>query len=294
MKRGGRKRGRAAGASGAGGAPAQMAWRGLGRAAGAASAAGACEAVPSDDCSYGTVQFWDERYLRSEETFEWYRSFSALAGLIAAVADREDRVLIAGCGNSSLAADMCAGGFRRIVCSDWSRVVIDQMQERFAGLGVQWTLADMTDAPFEDGQFDVVIDKAMLDCVLCSPAGGGAAGQVLREAGRLLRPGGAYVLVSRGPPEERLALLEREDLRGAGRRAWDVQVHAVAKPAAGRPCGPGGPGGPDPRDPTGFYYVYVCRKGGGGGGRGAGAGAWATARARVRAWASAWGCAVCD
>ena len=50
---------------------------------------------------------------------------------------------------------------------------------------------------FKDGQFDYVIDKAVLDSVICGPNPINVSEQMLTEIHRVLKPTGAYICISR-------------------------------------------------------------------------------------------------
>ena len=54
---------------------------------------------------------------------------------------------------------------------------------------------------FDDGQFDVIIDKACFDAVLCGDNTGPNSEAFLNEAHRVLNPTGIYINVSYGIPE---------------------------------------------------------------------------------------------
>ena len=86
---------------------------------------------------YGNPSYWDERYsARNMESFDWYQNYNLLQPilkpLLSTSADFE--ILIPGCGNSPLAAQMSNEGFRNITCIDGSTVVIQQMQERYQNM----------------------------------------------------------------------------------------------------------------------------------------------------------------
>ena len=61
---------------------------------------------------------------------------------------------------------------------------------------------------FPDASFDAVIDKAMLDSLLCGEASTANTGRYVGEVARTLKPGGVYIIVSFGTPENRLSYLE--------------------------------------------------------------------------------------
>ncbi len=56
---------------------------------------------------------------------------------------------------------------------------------------------------FEDDQFELVLDKALFDCLLCGESTAKNVTKHLNEVHRVLKPGGVYLVVSFGAPEQR-------------------------------------------------------------------------------------------
>ena len=104
---------------------------------------------------------------------------------------------------------------------------------------------DCRELAFDDGSFDVVLDKALFDVVLCGAANLSSVSLMTAEAYRVLRPGGSYVVVSHAPPRTRLGYLERPEYD------WTVAVLPIPKPPVSRA----------PPRADDVYYAYVCRKG---------------------------------
>ena len=90
------------------------------------------------------------------------------------------------------------------------------MQQRNGHLpGMEWLAMDATDmSRFEDGSFDIVIDKATADAVICMEKGEQQVETMLKEACRVLRPKGVFVLVSAQPKVQQLAQEEALDWKG--------------------------------------------------------------------------------
>ena len=76
---------------------------------------------------------------------------------------------------------------------------------------------------FPDASFDAVIDKATLDSLLCGENSTVNTGKYVGTVARLLKPGGVFIIVSFGTPENRLSYLE-------GDYGWQVTVHSIPKP----------------------------------------------------------------
>ena len=222
---------------------------------------------------YGRADFWDERYFKNCEPFEWYHDYHALSGLLAEFCEKDMHILLIGCGASEMAADMYDDGYKSIMNLDISRVVIDEMQTRYADItrgagkkkkkkkkgrkamadvplmvfaedlgGVQWRQGDATDlsAVFDNQIFDVVIDKALLDAVYCSKIPSRAVREYLQEMDRIVKSTGLFFCVSFGLPENRLDMLENTDDESEDWLAWEVEVLVAASRdgVAGRPPKP--------------------------------------------------------
>ena len=105
---------------------------------------------------------------------------------------------------------------------------------------------------YPDASFDAVVDKATLDSILCGENSTANSGRYVKEVARVLKPGGVFIIVSFGAPENRLSYLE-------GEYGWSVTVSAIPKPsisAAGL--------AEASHDPSQSHYVYVARKEGSG------------------------------
>lgn len=66
---------------------------------------------------------------------------------------------------------------------------------------------------FDAGSFDLVIDKATTDTMLCSGHAYMNVAKMLAQVHRVLKLGGTYVLVSTGDPKERLLHLQRNHVQ---------------------------------------------------------------------------------
>jgi hypothetical protein len=79
-----------------------------------------------------------------------------------------------------------------------------------------------------------VIDKALLDAVLCGEDALGRAGSMVKEMHRVLKPGGTYIVISYGPPATRLGYLTQDGTN------WHPTVIEIPRPriSASR-AGPG-------------------------------------------------------
>lgn len=108
----------------------------------------------------------DDRYTRedpSSEGYDWFKSYSdpELSRLLNLhIPVKSSRIIMLGCGNSTLGAEMYEDGFENILNLDYSPVVIEMMKGMHGRKeGLELVVGDIMDLKFEDGSFDVAIDK---------------------------------------------------------------------------------------------------------------------------------------
>ena len=190
----------------------------------------ACEPFvdPRLSRNYADKKFWDERYScnkETDDTDEWLVGYADIEQVLkpqllaltanvatptasgrdlrsrrgAAAANGRPQLLMLGCGDSQFSSDLYDAGFPHITNIDISAVCIEMMRGREAKRRpeMKWAVADCTDlSQFADGTFDVVIDKTMLDALCCSAEAVDLVPKMLKEVGRVLAKGGAYILIS--------------------------------------------------------------------------------------------------
>ena len=182
---------------------------------------------------YATESYWAARYaaVGAGDVFEWFLSFDDLQPLLSFV-KRRSAVLDLGCGTSRLLCDMREAGYAgRLVGVDCAAAALRSVKERSEACHVELVEADATTlAPFADATFDVVVDKGTVDALISGDAA--AATEACAAAGRVLKRGGRFVVVSHRRPDGDDAWLEAV-LAGLAEvdAAWRVDAHASAGPA---------------------------------------------------------------
>jgi SAM-dependent methyltransferase len=135
------------------------------------------------------------------------------------------RVLDVGCGHGLYSLDLARRGATLIGC-DLDRGALSNAQASSQGLGLDgragFLVADGTELPLPEGEFDLVV----CNCVLEHIADDGAA---LAAMSRVLRPGGMlYLTVDSAAPDLALGFLQ--DLPEAI-KAWLLRPRVLAAPS---------------------------------------------------------------
>ena len=206
--------------------------------------------------AYGKKSYWDERYSRegASASFDWYGRFAHFKPVLQPYLKKSDFILVLGCGSSRVAEELYNSEFTSVANVDFSSVVIKQMAERHAEkTTLTWKVMDVTEKLDANGNFDVCIDKACLDCVLCADSSTNAVANALYNVIRALKPSGIFLLISHWGPEKWLGYLEVDAYN------WRISVHAVTRPVLGVTQGEDR-GDAGAVDPSAVHYVYVCEK----------------------------------
>mmetsp|Transcript_2712 Transcript_2712/g.4075 ORF Transcript_2712/g.4075 Transcript_2712/m.4075 type:complete len:270 (+) Transcript_2712:95-904(+) len=208
----------------------------------------------SDHCQYGKIHFWDERYSKDPEPFEWFYPYTTFKDIINDYVAKEAHIMYAGCGNSFFMEDMVDDGFEDITGVDFSRVVIDGMKIRCKDYPeIKLVTANMQDSNLPEKSFDCIIDKGLLDAILCNLKGEEAVQNYVSEVERLLTPDGLFICISYGEPEDRLKYLEIYDIDSPLFTPWYTDVIGIQKPLENDWEEL------DPDDPASMYFIYLCR-----------------------------------
>ena len=81
---------------------------------------------------YGKTEYWDERYTRDPEPFDWYQRWSGIRDIVTEyLKSKSANILNVGCGNSRLSEEMYEDGYTQIMNVDYSLVAIKAMQEKY-------------------------------------------------------------------------------------------------------------------------------------------------------------------
>ncbi|GAA6018683.1 hypothetical protein JCM11491_001259 [Sporobolomyces phaffii] len=197
------------------------------------------------NAQYGTREYWDERYSKEADdaSFDWFKTYAEIQHLINRfVPSRTARIVMLGCGNSTLSRDLYDDGYTTIQNLDYSEVVIDKMKKLHGDERPEmtWTVGDIRKLPFADASVDVCLDKGTMDAMMTGvddvwnpqPEIVADVKAEVDEVIRVLKPTGVFLYLTFGQPHFR-----RQHLNRLG---WKLDILEVGE---------------------GFsYYFYVLRR----------------------------------
>ncbi|EAU90311.1 hypothetical protein CC1G_08993 [Coprinopsis cinerea okayama7 len=201
--------------------------------------------LPKKNEEYSSKEYWNQRYAQEEEesSFDWFKTYADIVDIIhELIPEKSSRILMLGCGNSKLSEEMYDDGYENIVNTDYSDVLIEQMRTRHSETRpkMEWHEMDVRDLKFEDGSFDVAIDKGTMDSMMTAKGDVWDPPQKViddctkeaKEALRVLRKGGTFIYLTFGQPHFRQRYLIHEnttlEVRALG-EAFHYYLYIVRK-----------------------------------------------------------------
>lgn len=197
---------------------------------------------------YGSISYWDERYTKQTEPFDWHQKWHGVKHVFTELnVPRDAKVLNVGCGTSTFSEEMSDNGYKDITNIDASNVCIKKMQEIHKDRpSLKFLLMDVCNMKdFLDESFDLVIDKACFDSIVCSDESLQNCDAMLTEISRILKPNGFYVMISHAQPAYRLNYIQKDSYK------WQIAVKTVKRPMLGIVNLPAD---------DNVHYIYVCKK----------------------------------
>jgi len=145
---------------------------------------------------------WDTVYrTRPHDAVSWYRAHleRSLELIRRSASNRSAAIIDVGGGESTLVDDLLAECYRDLTVLDISATAIDFARRRIAGLegaaGVNWRVADITQADLPAARYDVWHDRAVFH-FLTKPEERAA---YVRSVAHAVRPGGHVIIATFGP-----------------------------------------------------------------------------------------------
>merc|ERR1712028_119163 len=160
----------------------------------------ASKRMAGEERQYGSRSYWDTRYTEdNQEQFEWLQSYEHLQPLInEQFTNKAGKVINVGCGRSTLLTDMSRDGYSTVEGVDWCSTLISQCNSQYAG--IPHTAASVLDleATYPGDSVDYIIDKGLLDSILCGANSTQNAYTYLMQCKKALKPGGKLLIISYG------------------------------------------------------------------------------------------------
>lgn len=147
---------------------------------------------------YAAAEYWDKRY-DTYSPFDWLMEYDHYkSNGLAAFMQPSDNIVMLGCGSAAFSADMYDDGFIHIKNIDLSSVVVEKMQAMHAEARPEmtWQVMDVQKLEFDDETFDVAFDKSTMDCIFCCDRSNEMIAEMMKEAWRVLKPGGLFISLS--------------------------------------------------------------------------------------------------
>ncbi|KAK9476542.1 S-adenosyl-L-methionine-dependent methyltransferase [Lipomyces japonicus] len=185
-----------------------------------------------------TKEYWDSRYQKEDDqnTFDWFKTFADLEPFLRQHIPFKDghklKIVMLGCGNSTLSKDLYDAGLKHIANVDFSPACIRQMALLHRDdKEMTWHVADVRDmSGFEPATFDIAIDKGTLDAFL-SYTGSvwdipdhikQPAIKYMDETNRILKPDGKLLYISYRQPHFAKLVIDRE--------YWSMTTNTLTDP----------------------------------------------------------------
>lgn len=155
--------------------------------------------LPKSSRQFAKQEYWNKFFGSRKDSFEWYAESDHLKHVFTKYLKQNDSLLVIGCGNSSLSADLYDMGYKNNISVDISEVVVRQMNQKYNSKGerkgLEFRRMDVFDLNFGDTQFNVVIDKGTLDAIASDDQSVDAQ-KIFWQIDSVLKPFGRYVCVS--------------------------------------------------------------------------------------------------
>lgn len=123
------------------------------------------------DVQYGSIEYWNKRYKEDDNSpFDWLLDFNELQSILAQLVwDKNDLILLPGCGNALFSPDLYKDGYKNLLNFDTSKVVIDQMSQKFPEQS--WEIQNVLHLTYDSNKFPFIIDKSLIDTIMCYKGG---------------------------------------------------------------------------------------------------------------------------
>lgn len=148
---------------------------------------------------FSSTTGWENHYQGDDTVIEWHSSVQ-LKTIAELVPPESNNCLVVGCGNSNLPRVLY--NMRRhlfITCLDSSPTCIDQLRKMHGATTcgrMTFVCADALIVNLGLHSFDSMVDKGLVDALMCGEGWDGPVSRLFQNVGKVLILGGTYLLVS--------------------------------------------------------------------------------------------------
>ncbi|KAK2945289.1 putative kinase domain protein [Blattamonas nauphoetae] len=174
---------------------------------------------------FSLPEYWEQVYSSGKEVFDFYLRFEHLAELFSRYLKENSSILYAGCGTSAIGFELFSKGHTNVTCYDSNAELINhlQLEAQELDIPINYDTVDLLTFENPEGKkFDIILDKATLDCILCSSNHAASSKQYLSTIRSLLGAGGVFICISHGSSEFRNEVFENNDY------AWDLLSETIS------------------------------------------------------------------
>ena len=173
--------------------------------------------LPHNNTTYSQHAYWEERF-EHESEYEWLVGFDDIRSTLLPLLRPTDRILVVGCGNSNLSAQLYSAGYPHITNIDYSSTVIRKQAAKHSDKpGMQWLTMDMLHMTLPPASFTVVLDKCTMDALTTTEGSPWqpnsetrtAVHTLLSSVSKVLTADGRYIQISFTQPHFRHKYLKR-------------------------------------------------------------------------------------
>lgn len=150
-----------------------------------------------------------------------------------------------------LTYDLFSNNFKYITTIDISKTIVDQMNEIiYSKYSLQYDVCDIFNlsSKYQQESFDVVIEKGLLDSIVCKKDCEPEVNKMMREIFRVLSKNGVFIFVSHGEPKKREGFIDKS--------LWTYQYEIPGLQLEIENEGKGKKTG----EKSSEFYVYILKK----------------------------------